>query len=49
MEENIRNETEETREEYVPRPTWQVWLARFGLVVMIISIALWLYHIAYPV
>lgn len=46
MEENIPNE--ETREQYVPRPAWQVWLARLGLVIMIIGIALWLYHIAFP-
>lgn len=46
MEENIPNE--ETREPYVPRPAWQVWLARIGLVIMIVSVALWLYHIAFP-
>lgn len=46
MEENMENE--EIREEYVPRPAWQVWLARVGLVIMVISIALWLYHIAFP-
>ena len=34
---------------YVPRPTWQVWLARTGLVIMAIGIALWLYNIAFPV
>lgn len=47
MEENIPNE--EFHERYVPRPAWQVWLARVGLVVMIIGVALWLWHIAYPV
>ena len=47
MEENIPNE--EFHEPYVPRPAWQVWLARVGLVVMIIGVALWLWHIAYPV
>lgn len=46
MEENMENE--QNREEYVPRPAWQVWLARIGLVIMVISIALWLYHIAFP-
>ena len=25
---------------YVPRPAWQVWAARVGLVIMLISIAL---------
>ena len=42
-------ETEQPQEVYVPRPMWQVWAARIGLVIMIISIALWLYHIAFPV
>lgn len=46
MEENIPNE--ENREQYVPRPAWQVWLTRVGLVIMIASVALWLYHIAFP-
>lgn len=47
MEENQYNE--ETRPEgYVPRPRWQVWLARIGVVIMLISIGLWLYHIAFP-
>ena len=47
MEENI-NQPEESQEIYVPRPAWQVWLARVGLVIMFISIGLWLYHIAFP-
>lgn len=34
---------------YVPRPAWQVWMARIGLVIMIIGVALWLYHIAFPI
>ena len=38
----------EEKEVYVPRPAWQVWAARAGLVIMLISIALWLYHIAFP-
>ena len=48
MEENIRNEETE-QEGYTPRPAWQVWMARVGVVIMVISIALWLYHIAFPV
>ena len=33
--------TEEIRqEEYKPRPRWQVWLARLGLVVFLIFVAL---------
>ena len=39
----------EEKSEYVPRPAWQVWAARAGLVIMLISIGLWLYHIAFPV
>jgi hypothetical protein len=31
---------------YTPRPRWQVWLARVALVIMIISIALYYWHIA---
>ena len=46
MEEHIPNE--ETREVYVPRPAWQVWLARLALVILIIGIGLWLYNIAFP-
>lgn len=48
MEENIQNE-EFPREAYVPRPAWQVWLARVALVIMVIGIVLWLYQIAFPV
>ena len=33
--------TEEIREEeYKPRPRWQVWLARLGLVVFLLFVAL---------
>jgi len=31
---------------YTPRPQWQVWLARVAVVIMIISIALYYWHIA---
>ena len=31
---------------YVPRPAWQVWAARIGLVIMIIAVALYYWHIA---
>ena len=54
MEEKIPNEIPELQDEtptpdvYVPRPAWQVWAARVGLVIMIIGIALWLYNIAFP-
>ena len=48
------NEMDEIREEntpqeqpaYVPRPAWQVWLARIGAVIVIIAFGLYLYHIA---
>ncbi len=40
---------EEQQEGYVPRPAWQVWLARIGLVIMLIGVGLWLYQIAFPV
>ena len=33
-------------EHYTPRPAWQVWAARFGLVLMLISVALYYWHIA---
>lgn len=29
---------EENREEYVPRPAWQVWAARLGVVLMILFV-----------
>ena len=50
MEERNPNEefVPEEKDVYVPRPAWQVWAARVGLVIMLISIALWLYHIAFP-
>lgn len=39
-------EQEPTPPAYVPRPKWQVWAARIGLVIMIICIALYYWHIA---
>ena len=40
-------ETEqEPTQVYVPRPTWQVWAARIGLVIVIISVILYYWHIA---
>ena len=38
--------TEEPKKGYVPRPAWQVWAARVGLVIMIISVILYYWHIA---
>lgn len=34
---------------YVPRPKWQVWGARAALVVLIVGIILYYWHIAHPV
>ena len=33
-------------EGYTPRPAWQVWAARIGLLIMIISVVLYYWHIA---
>lgn len=38
-------EQQET-EGYTPRPAWQVWAARVGVVIMIIAVALYYWHIA---
>ena len=37
--------TEETPV-YEPRPAWQVWAARIGLVIVIIGVILYYWHIA---
>ena len=39
-------EEEPQKPVYKPRPSWQVWAARVGLVIMIISIILYYWHIA---
>ncbi len=44
MENENRNELEQ--EVYTPRPAWQVWAARVGVVIMLICIALYFWHIA---
>ena len=36
---------EEVQEEYVPRPAWQVWAARIGLVVFLIFLAMYYINI----
>ena len=58
MEEEIKQPTEETAEEavpesilpdperYHPRPAYQVWAARLGLVIVIIAVILYYYYIA---
>ena len=53
MEEN-RNETQEQTPEqpveetptYIPRPAWQVWAARIGLVVFIIILIMYYINIS---
>ena len=37
---------QEEAPKYHPRPAWQVWAARVGIVIMIISIILYYIHIA---
>ena len=44
--EELEQLPEEPKKGYVPRPAWQVWAARVGLVIMIISIILYYWHIA---
>jgi len=45
MEQN-RNDAVETENEcYKPRPAWQVWAARIGLVIMILCVILYYLHI----
>lgn len=44
--EEIQQEPQEEKKGYTPRPAWQVWAARVGLVIMIISVILYYIHIA---
>ena len=37
---------QEKKEPYRPRPAWQVWAARLGLVLMVICVILYYIHIA---
>ena len=51
MEENRPKQEipeEEVREQpvYTPRPAWQIWAARIGVVVMLIAFVLYCLHIA---
>ena len=36
------------KEEYIPRPRWQVWGARVALVFMIIAVALYYWSFVHP-
>ena len=51
MEENqeqIPQQEQESQEQqsYTPRPAWQVWGARLGVIVMLIAFVLYCLHIA---
>lgn len=41
-----KNIPEEEQAVYTPRPKWQIWGARIGVVVMVIAFLLYCYHIA---
>lgn len=41
-------ESELQKEEYIPRPRWQVWGARVALVFMIIAVALYYWSFFNP-
>ena len=45
MEENREMTPEAEETAYKPRPKWQVWAARIGLVIMIICVILYYLHI----
>ena len=48
MEENRENEVQQEQEQtgYVPRPAWQLWAARVGLVLVILFVAYQILSIA---
>ena len=46
MEENFDEINETEKEQYSPRPAWQVWAARIGVVIMILCVILYYWHIA---
>ena len=47
MDENeLQEEILPQEQGYKVRPRWQVWAARIGVVIMIICVALYYYHIA---
>ena len=39
---------EDFEEAYIPRPRWQVWGARIGLVLVLIAVALYYWSVANP-
>ena len=46
IQDNQEEQPEEIKEKYVPRPTWQIWLARAAVAFMIVSFLLYCYQIA---
>ncbi len=46
MEEERVEQEQQPQEVYQPRPRWQVWAARVGLVIVIIGVILYYFHIA---
>ena len=50
MEDNLEKQTNEPAAEentgYVPRPMWQVWLARIAAGIVILGVILYYWHIA---
>lgn len=46
MRENENLEPEQEQEAYVPRPAWQVWGARIGLVLFLLFVVYQLLNIA---
>ena len=48
-EQNIEKESlfvQEQKEGYTPRPTWQVWAARIGVIILVVAFLLYCYQIA---
>ena len=48
MRRNDMDEQNISKEEYIPRPRWQVWGARIGLVLVLIAVALYYWSVANP-
>lgn len=46
MEEERMESAENEQPVYNPRPAWQVWAARIGLVIVIIAVLLYYYQIS---
>ena len=45
MDEHFNQETPEPEQTYVPRPAWQIWLARIALVVFILFLIMYYINI----